>query len=249
MLFPQSFRVWAIAGLCMLLGVGVSQAQQWRGQQRPMPQQGAPLNVKGTIVAIGSGSVKVLSNNATMLFAIAPAAQIKVTGTAELDYLRPHVYIQFTAEAEKETGIVKEPVGKLTIASPPATPPAEKKHGKPADTGLNGLNADTLAPGTIGGHITSIKVNKVTVKPIARGKPITFELTDTPVIDVNSTDITLAKNGDTIDLQGTKFPQGNGGMINTATITLAQPLTGTHKKKPAAKPKKSDEEPAAEPAK
>ena len=85
---------------------------------------------------------------------------------------------------------------------------------------------------TVTGRITGVKAGKVTVAA-GKGGKLTFELADNAAVDVNSSDYTLAKQGDSIEISH-GFKLGNNISIGEAKITLSQPLTGPHKKKPAA---------------
>jgi hypothetical protein len=254
------FKIRWIA-LAAVLGFFVAEQglAQRRPQQPPKPQ-GKPITkhgpVKGTVEMTQGGMLKVVGTpgapGETWIVAAEPGATIKVTGTAEVAYLKPRHYIRFSGMVEKKS-IVKDPVSKLTLYTPLASPMAGGPGGpagKPAGGGLAELGgaaaklAETEAsPMTVAGQITMIKGNKVTMNVPGVSPKLQVELADNAAIEVDMGDLSAVRPGDTVEITGgTNY--GAQILAKEMQVTLAQPLgAATAKKKPAAATSKPEGKP------
>lgn len=106
----------------VVLGLAVpirGQALQPRAGRAPGVIQLMPIQLEGTVAAVRPGMVAVTTAaGETWALRIPRQAEIRVTGTAEPDVLRPGLYVRFIAPVDKRRSRVEEKVGKLTIFSP-----------------------------------------------------------------------------------------------------------------------------------
>ena len=156
----MSLRVFSLGyvtlGVVLLL-VSTAQAQLPQNRNQAMQQQQLlqrlqPVKTLGTLVAATADRLQLSNNqNQTIFVAIGPDTQVSVTGTAEQDYLKSGVTVEFLAEVAKG-GTVKEKIDHLVIVSPTDDRPVglfspqslEKKEEKGAKAEEENVNA--LAP-------------------------------------------------------------------------------------------------------
>ncbi len=230
----------------------------------PKPKM-ARFAAQGAVQAVRPGAIQLLTNtNQTWIVFVDPKAKISVTGTAEPDFLKPGMFVQFSVELDKR-GKARSPVGELTIFTPSEAAQigiwpvdAVPEEGEDAQ---NGFGADAANPqprskrskGTlagqyaVNGRITGIRKGAYTVS-FGRGT-VQIKLTDEPQIKVDFADYSVAKKGDAITVtRGQRPPNMMGRAKATALeIVLSEPLTGPRKKKlarakPAEEPKESEDE-------
>jgi len=260
MFFRIVFSVCLVAGLLVdAHGQGFRRPQG--NSKRQMPAE--PFAATGKIEAVGQGVVKMLTtSNQLWMVWIDPKAEIHVTGTAEADFVRPGMFVRFTAELDQR-GQAQNKVDKLTLFTPSEKSPlgvwpegAGPAAGGEAGEGGAGI-AGNVAPltnvFTVAGRITANRNGKLTMNAL-RGV-VTFELAEKPTVGVDVTDYSIAKRGDKISVTKGKMFVGRMGMAraNALTIELAEPLTLPGKKKKPSKgksatPERSDTEPQKEPA-
>jgi len=94
-----------------------------RGKSAPQPVMEA-FDAAGTIEGLLPNGMQINSNaNQRWAIVIPRQAKIELTGTATADFLRPGLYVRFTAEVDKH-GTAKEKVAQLSIFTPSReTPP------------------------------------------------------------------------------------------------------------------------------
>lgn len=254
------FKVRWLVFAAALAFLASEQAWAQRGRQpQPKGPQGKPISkhgpVKGTVEMSQGGMLKVVGTPGvpaeTWIVAAEPGATIKITGTAEASYLKPGHNIRFNGMVEKKS-IVKDPVSKLTLFTQLAAPAAGPGGpiGKPAGGGLNELGgaaaklAETEAsPMSISGKITAVKGNKITMNVPGVSPKLQVELADNAAIDVDMSDLSVVRPGDTVEITG---GQDFGGrvMAKEMEVKLTQPLgAATAKKKPASAPAKPEGKP------
>ena len=138
-----SSRVAAL-GLALLI-VSTAEAQFPR---RPSPQQQhmQPIKTGGMLVLAGQNQLQLSTNtNQKILVMVQPDTEVSITGTAEMDYLKSGVTVEFVAEVDKLHKI-KDKIIKMTIVTPTTDRPLglsaptfdapEKKGDKKADPGI-----------------------------------------------------------------------------------------------------------------
>jgi hypothetical protein len=153
----MSLRVFSLGyvtlGVVLLL-VSTAQAQLPQNRNQAMQQQQLlqrlqPVKTLGTLVAATADRLQLSNNqNQTIFVAIGPDTQVSVTGTAEQDYLKSGVTVEFLAEVAKG-GTVKEKIDHLVIVSPTDDRPVglfspqslEKKEEKGAKAEEENVNA------------------------------------------------------------------------------------------------------------
>jgi len=242
----------AVVGLLVSLNAVAVKAQLQRGMQQQMPKP-QPYTGKGTIDAVGRGGLKMTSGTDAVFVRFAPNGNVRVLGTAQPDYLRPGVTVQFNATLDKKTGHIEGDVKKMTIctAGPDFTPgcmPEAGADSAAASVGVTGAKparkphgAGKEDPGPhpyiVTGNITKVaKADggyKVTVRVPSVKRPVDVTLAEGTQLDVNIADLSQVKQGDSLEVvqgQGTKFPQGMMVTATEAHVTLAAPLAGVTKK-------------------
>jgi hypothetical protein len=255
----MNHRLFSVAGLLLALTVA-AEAQQFfpRGRDRERIQL-EPFAATGTIAGVGRGQIQIVTvTQQKWLVAVSPQAVVHVTGTAEPDFLRPGMFIRFTAALDKK-GKGQEPVGELTIF----TPSAEMGIGvwpegmavgdvgaeQPAQPpnpfgGAFGVGTPAVPPDTgrymVAGRFVKERNGKLLV--YFGSGTAEIELAENPAIKVDVADYTVAKQGDSISVtKGQMYPnqpmiiQANPNAVGQAMalemeIQLSQPLTGPRKK-------------------
>jgi hypothetical protein len=201
-------------------------------QQRQQPAVTA-INLSGTIEAVATGRIQFRTDsNEKWMAVLNPQTKIQVTGEAGADFLRPGMYVRFTADVDKR-GAAAERVEELTVFTPEQKN-AGGNFSRPAREGAKpeGLDAgrpSAIGPNTVQGKITSFKKNKLQIK-LDKGTAL-YELSDNPKIRLDLADYSWARRGDKIQVQGMKTT-GVNGLVQAAqvNIQLAEQL-GEKKKK------------------
>ncbi len=238
---------------------------------RPPVVREEPLNLNGTVVAAQSGMIQVTGAAGEVWYVKTDPqrTKIQVTGTAEPEFLQPGLCVRFTGVITKR-GQCQDPVNELTICTPSKDSPLgvypdsgmgpadakdtekekakEKPVKKPARAAAGG-------PSVVVGQLRSVKLGKLVVA--AGGTAVKADLADGAKIAVDCADVSLARNGDKIVVEGVAFRRPQAGQPGTAIaqrvqVTLGEPLTSAKKgKKPTkvlpprgAKSKKPGEEAA-----
>ena len=249
-----------LAAFVGLIVVAEAEAQR----QGPKPKM-ARFAAQGVVQAVRPGAIQLLTNtNQTWIVFVDPKAKISVTGTAEADFLKPGLFVQFSVELDKR-GKAQAPVGELTIFTPSEQaqigiwPVDSVPEDEDEDDAQNRFGAGAANPrprpkrskGTVAGRyavngrITGIRKGAYTV--FAGRGSVQIELTDKPQIKVDFADYTVAKKGDAITVSRGQRPQGVMGRAKATAleIVLSEPLTGPRKKKPVrAKPSVDPKKPA-----
>jgi hypothetical protein len=79
----------------------------------------APIQLQGTVAGVRPGMVAVTTAaGETWALKITPRSEVRVTGTAEPDVLRPGMYVRFIAPIDTRRSLVQGEVEKLVIFSP-----------------------------------------------------------------------------------------------------------------------------------
>ncbi len=249
--------------LRVLFAVGVLSGLTISAHAQNMEPKMEPFAAKGTIEAITRGKVQILTNtDQQWLVEIVPKAEIEVTGTAKVDFLRPGMFVKLTADFDKR-GKAAEPVSRLIIFTPSeentlgvwpegAAPSgdAEDQFGGEAAAApvANNRRDQGASRYTVHGRLTGNRKGKLTVN--ARVATVQFELAEEPTIDVEIADYSFAKKGDKISITRGRMYAGRMGFARATklTIELAEPLT-LEKKKPTRRKKPTSKRSAKKPKK
>jgi len=247
----------AVCTGCMVLTFLVPvYGQVPRGKSAPQPVM-ETFEAGGTIEGLMPNGIQINSNaNQRWVIMIPRQAKVEVTGTATADFLRPGLYVRFTAEVDKH-GTVKEKVAQLSIFTPSRETPPGLFSPEAGGAGIGGGAFDGFgagpgggvgkppigigkAPGKIPGKAVPVETAKTyTVAgqiTSARNNKLTvnaataaikFEVTDDAAIDVKVADYSLARKGDKVSVQG-RMVKGRLGMGEAISvkIELASPLSG-----------------------
>jgi len=257
---------------------------QFGNQRRGQGGAGAqmqPAEIEGVIERAMQGGIVVLDdkNRQPWRVAISPAAKVKVTGSANADYLQSELAIEFAGDVD-DRGMLKEKVDKLTIVSlssekqPGLFPPGSEDEtaggmddaagagaaAKPAKRGgVKNVAPKGAAGRTKGGVVPSGSYRIVGTLKASRGGKfsvntghgmLTLELTAEPTIIVKCANYLLASKGDKVSIKGMTMPGQTGlAQATEVKIDLAEPLVGTGKKKGPSAAKGEAKRPAKRPKK
>jgi hypothetical protein len=188
---------------------------------------------------------------------VQPTTSILVTGTADPEFLKVGLTVQFQANLDKDHK-AKDSVGELTLVTPsrenpagifaPGSSPqklsdpgsAGKATAKPAEKGGTEPTFGGAGMSRVVGRITKLHDNALTIR--AGTKNVSIELAADLKIHVYLTDLKFASAGDSITIQGKEY-KGKPGFCaaDSLKITLAQPLTEKKKKPAPSKAAKKDD--------
>lgn len=226
-------------------------AQPWG--RRGNPGMMKPLQsktYKGTLVSASGGQLQILVDSKPLMVMMGQNTDVSVTGSAEPEYLRPNLEVEFVAEVAKG-GVVKEKVDHLTLVTistdrpsgllPPETskgkkdakdeqPPAGAAVGDSTSGKTSRSHGTPPLPGTytVRGKLRMSRNGKISVA-VVHGPLVKADLADGATIDVDLADIRVAQRDDAVTVKGTEV-RPRMVAAESVTIELAKPLTG--KKKP-----------------
>jgi hypothetical protein len=213
-------------------------------QQRQNQRQ--PVEISGTLDAVGSGGMVVDFNGAKIPVAPDKNCKVEVTGSADTSFLKPGMTVRLTAEFDKN-GKSTAPVTELEVVSsqaaamanqqdmmtqqsPAASKTAEAKKG---DSKKGGLAASVgTGPATVFGIIKDAKNNAITLAAVG-GSSVTADIAPNAAVKVNTNDAHYAQRGDKIDVHGYSM-QPPKVIADDVKITIT-PHAMPDKAKPAAK--------------
>ena len=215
----------------------LAQGQGW------LPPDATMFEKEGTVAGVAPGAIQMLTDqNSPWIIQVSRQSQVKITGTAELGFLRPGIPIKFTGEIDAK-GVLQAELAELEIFTPAGKgsvgvfPTGAEEAAKPIAK---------LEPGSyeIRGKVVKLNDREIT---IAAGKKITGTLAEDAKIAVNVSDISVAQKDDALTVKGFYYArfapaQGRPGQAvgKEIEITLSKPLAGIPKKgasKPARQPR------------
>lgn len=155
-----------IGGLAAMTGLSAwGQFPPMQGlMRRPQdgPRGGGPaapaqrIEASGIVEAASPQGIRILSPTGQPWDLIpARGCKLTLTGKAMPDVLRPGVFVTFTAEVEKKTGVVDEPVAALIVCSADQhhLPGVFPEGTRPSEAGEGGANAGEGAAGGLPGGL------------------------------------------------------------------------------------------------
>lgn len=231
----------------VVLGQGWTDDARGAAQRKP-----EPVEADGTVEAFAPGKILILTNtNQKWLFTLSRNTELHVTGSAEFDYLRPRLFIEFEADLDRR-GRSPNPVGELSLFTP-----SQVKFPGVFPAGMGGPDAAAAMPAPapkkpdpnattrykILGQITAIKNRSLTVNA-ARGI-VRIDVAEDAKIGVDVADLSVVQKGDKINVVGTSRQEGFGD-ARTVAIELSQPLSAPKKKGPR-RPKRPGRKPRIRP--
>ena len=193
---------------------------------------------EGTIDAIDVGTIKVTAKDvAKHTLDIGKLTDIRITGPANLDFLKPGQYVQLSALLDKKSQRVKDPVTMLLVFTPTKDlVPGLSSDSSPAAVAAAGANEDVSIdwkPCVMAGSISAIDGRKIILNVPNLGEHVAVALTETAKIDVNVDDLSLAHPGDAIRVTKAR-KSGDQITLSDATIRCKLPLGAGSKRKVAA---------------
>lgn len=166
--------------------------------------------------------------------------EVQVTGTAVKEFLRPGMFVRFSA-ALNAKGRSSEEIDLLTIF----TPNEQRKLGIFREGFAEEEEQDNTTRYLVAGQLASFKKGRLSVAIGRRKVQVTVAADATIKVDVN--DLSLVRPGDKIEVKGHFFKKG-AVLGKTVTIELRQPLgvAQEKKKKTPRSRRRSPKKPAAE---
>ncbi|MGA2258319.1 MAG: hypothetical protein ABSG53_26950 [Thermoguttaceae bacterium] len=111
-----SFGVVSLGIAFPMVSSALAQRNANPAMQRMQAMQ--PIRTGGTLVSASQNQIQLSTNmNQTIYVMIGPNTEVSVTGTAEQDYLKSGVTVEFVAELDK-THTVKEKIIKMLVVTP-----------------------------------------------------------------------------------------------------------------------------------
>ena len=230
-------RACALALLIVVAAPGIVAAQPARpGQGKPERQR---LRTDAKVKAVRANFMQVVvgDDQVWVLRVDAKPDSITLTGTAEPSWLRPGMPVRLTARLNKRRQAV-EPITEISVI----TPREGYRMGIFPEEGLGaggfGFEEDgekrPAAAGItclVNGRLTGFKNGEIAVA--AGGAPVRGKLAEEATIKVDVADISFARPGDKVHVEGFYFQKGQA-IVTLVEIEAAEPFTGPEpKKKPA----------------
>lgn len=219
-----------------------------------------PVRAAGTIKEAGGGLLHVVGAGGSqwLVKVEAQPQNISFMGTADDSWLQPGMLVRFSGLMDRRLRMT-EPLSAVSVISmrqgyvfgvtqeglatggndaPKLFEDAKPE--KPAPVKKQPGSANEPMPVLIIGRIVQAKNGKLTLD-VGTGKQMKVELAEKARISVDVADLSWARAGDKIELDGWAYPQQKQNVFaQNVTITASNPLS-SEKKRPAA-PEKADEE-------
>ena len=208
-------------------------AQQARPGGKPERQR---LKTDAKVKAVRGNFMQVVvgDDQVWLLRVDAKPDSITLTGTAEPSWLRPGMPVRLTASLDKRRKAV-EPITEFAVI----TPREGIRMGVFPEQGLGaggfGFDddggkppADAGIPCLVTGRLTGYKNGEITVAP--GGAPVRGKLAEEATIKVDVADISFARPGDKVHVEGFYFQKGQA-IVTLVEIEAAEPFKGPEPKK------------------
>ena len=213
-----------VAIMLMTLAIGwglVSPVHAQRRQQPTVVEMTLYSGLKGQVVGIRPGMIQWTDDAGEPMYVkLTPQTQIQVMGTADPDFLRPGLFVRFSASLN-DRGEVGGEVAELTIFTP-------------RDGYSVGIFSDSDDPTAtdgqsfVAGQLKTLRNSKFVVA--VGNQQVRGELATEPKVKLALADYSLAQPGDQITVTGVGFERDKIE-ARGIEIHLAEPLS-TGKKKP-----------------
>jgi hypothetical protein len=211
------------------------------GQQRERDRE--QVRCSGKLKGVGPGVLQVESDKGERwLIAVESRPQeISFQGSATPEFLRAGMLVQFNAALDKK-GEAQDPIREIKVVAQRMGLQLGLQPGTAAGGGLFNSDdeskkkkkgrADT-APYLVTGTLRSIKDGRMYV---AAGSTVKAELADNCQVAVDISDISLAREGDNVEVEGWRYAnQANQVYARRVTITTDKLLGGESKRRPTIK--------------
>jgi len=132
------FRVSGLPAIALVLVTALPAAAQ-RGRLLPGIQQAQTIKAQGKLVSATPSQMQILTDSQQTIYVmIGQNTQVSIKGTAELEYLKSGLCVEFVAEVAKG-GAVKDKIDHLVIVTPSADQPIGFS---PPELGTSGKKSD-----------------------------------------------------------------------------------------------------------
>lgn len=241
--------------ICVLVGLA-SQVQLAIGQDDKSPDGELEIaSVQGTLEAISTDTIKVKTDKGEEYFAVLrPKATFKYSGTAELSFLVPGLFVRFTAPFNPQTRAPQGAIADIEVfreirqsgkrmsrellqsQTPGIYPVTENEKEKTQDREKekrggkeNEAGKDTAVPGgaqsfRVVGRLTAIQGGQMQV--FVGNFPIIVQLDPAATVSVSAGDATFCQFGDEVEITGLRKADDKSNRIQADEIevTGAKPL-------------------------
>lgn len=222
-------RQWARALLVALVAAALAGSALAQAPKKTAGgnRKGEPYHGRATIVSAGSSQLKVKTkDDEELTVKITSRTELQVVGPATDACLQPGQCVMFNAAVSKKLKKIRDAVKKLTLFSPTrelalglipdpggTVPPIETAEDQEAD----------WKPYIVGGQIVAADEKQLVLTVPDFLPRFKLSLSSKPKIDVNLDDPSVARAGDTIDLQQA-LRDGDTVYLAKGRIKLSQPL-------------------------
>jgi hypothetical protein len=137
-------------------------AQPFRRGNPGMMQPQVPRTYKGTLVSAAGGQIQITVDSKPLYVMIGQSTDVSVTGSAEAEYLKPGLEVEFVAEVAKG-GVVSQKVDHLTLVTTSTDRPSGLLPPEDASSGKKGGKDEQAAPA--GGDAQAAKARNQDAEP------------------------------------------------------------------------------------
>lgn len=216
-----------------LVSAGVLHSQQ-RGEREPARCAGKLRGMAGGVLHVET------EKGERMAVAIDPRArEVSFQGVAGPAFLRPGMLVQFRAPLDKK-GEAQEEISEMKVVSQRMG----IQVGVQADGGFTGgdlfagndedagkkkrKSRNDTTPYVVTGTLRSIKDGKFYV---AAGATVKGELSDNCQVSIDITDISLAREGDSVEVDGWRYPNQSAQIYASRLMIVSDKPLGVEEKK------------------
>lgn len=224
MRYDHAWRLLAALVAAAMLGHATQASAQVPNGQAPQIEVTRFVNLKGHITALRPGMIGWTEDGETPMFVkLTDKTQVVVLGTAEPNFLRPGMFVRFSAAEITNRGMIEAPVDKLTIFSP--------RDGYSIGVFSDSDDpTDESGPVLVAGQLRGLRNGKFIL--LVGNQQVRGELSEDVEIKVEVSDYGLAYSGDEITVTGLGF-QRDKIEAERIEIKLAETLGEKQEKRPA----------------
>ena len=237
-----------------LLGLTVASLGGSAQAQFQPPANTLAFDDTGSVELIESGLIRIRDEkNESWVLKIDPESKVTIEGEAQVECLRPGLYVQLTGEIDKK-GTLKEPVEEIQIFSTLAKGSlglfSAEESAEDDSAGAKPVRNAGAGSFRIRGKVAFYRDGELMV--VAGNRKINGTLADEVTVKLNSDDLSLAQPGDKVKVKAwyhemqrpnPLMNRPGAALVQEITVTLEKPLAPTAKRSRAGAEK--PERPAA----
>jgi hypothetical protein len=208
-----------------------------RGQFEPPPDS-LRYEDTGKLEAVQPGALLIRDSKMEQwLLELAADTKVSVQGEAEVDCLRPGLFVQLTGNVDKK-GVIKEPIDEIEIFSAQGKGAMGLFSASATDAAVKALRNPGAGEYRIKGKLASFHDREVAIA-IGGNRKILGNTADELTVTLNLDDPSIAQVGDEVKVTAWYYERNKPNpvlmrpgraLVQEATITLAKPLAHTGKK-------------------